>query len=219
MANKLLVCGFYTESYRDDFERLEISLNRFGMEYSFTQVDPQACWEATTGLKPSVLLQCLLKNPDRDVLYVDADAFIRREIANFDEFTGDIGIHFNEDGGKRASHTIRTGTIFLRNTEATRAFLSLWIAKQAQSDRYCDQDSFQLAYDEPHVATFFNLPVEYVKIYDKDNVKSYIEHFQASRRHEDDKAVSRKRQKKIRNVLLLLVNFTLYVVFYYLGGL
>jgi hypothetical protein len=218
-VNKLLVCGFYTESYRDDIERLEISLKRFSMDYQFTQVEPQSCWEATTGLKPKVLRQCLLDNPERDVLYIDADAFVRREITGFDDFDGDIGIHFNEQGGKRASHSIRTGTIFLRNTPATLEFLDQWIAKQALNEHYCDQDSFQLAYDEPHTATFFNLPVEYVKIFDKDNVKSYIEHFQASRRNEDNKAVSRKRQKKVRNLILLLVNFALYALFYYLGGL
>ncbi len=112
--SKLLVCGFYTESYRDDIERLEISLKRFSMDYQFTPVEPQSCWEATTGLKPKVLRQCLLDNPERDVLYIDADAFVRREITGFDDFDGDIGSHFEEQGGKRASHSIRTWTIFLR---------------------------------------------------------------------------------------------------------
>lgn len=217
--SEFIVCGFYTDSYKNDIERLEISLKSFDMAYQFTRVEPKSCWEATTGLKPSVLKDCLEANPGKDVLYVDADAFIRKEIKNFDEFEGDIGIHFNEQGGKKSSHSIRTGTIFLRNTPDTISFLDKWIARQSESDLYCDQDSFQLAYEEKGSTTFFNLPVSYVKIFDKDNVESYIEHFQASRREEGNKAVSRKRQKKRRNLILLLVNFALYGVFYYLGGL
>lgn len=214
-----IVCGFYTDSYKNDIERLEISLKSFNMDYRFTHVEPGSCWEATTGLKPSVLKQCLLDNPGKDVLYIDADAFVRKEISNFDEYEGDIGIHFNESGGKKSSHTIRTGTIFLRNNNRTQAFLDNWISKQALNERYCDQDSFQLAYAEENEAHFFNLPLPYVKIFDKDNVESYIEHFQASRREEDNKAVSRKRRKKYRNIIFLVVNFILYGLFYYLGSL
>jgi len=217
--NKLIICGFYTDSYKDDIERLEISLMRFDMEYQFTRVEPKSCWEETTGIKPSVLKDCLLNNPGTDVLYLDADAFVRRKISGFDDFDGDIGIHFNEQGGAKSSHAVRTGTIFLRNNKNTLDFLNCWIKKQAEDKHYCDQDSFQLAYSENKNTSFFNLPVSYVKIFDKDNVESYIEHFQASRREEDNKAVSRKQNKKRRNIALILINFALYGVFYYLGGL
>lgn len=219
MTHHFVVCGFYTESYRNDFERLEISLQLFGMEYDYLEVEPLPTWEATTGLKPKILLQLLDKHPGKDLFYLDADAFIRKPLGGFDQYSGDIGLHFNECQGKKASHRIRTGSIYVRNNDKARAFLRTWIATQGDHLHLNDQDSFELAYQQHQDIEFFNLPVSYVKIFDKDGVKPYVEHFQASRRVADQKFKSRRHARKQRYQRLLVLLLLSWGLMFYLGRL
>ena len=207
--SEFVVCAFYTPNYRDDVERLEISLKAFGHEYHLQEFERLPTWEQNTGIKPKFLLECLERFDGKDVLYLDADAFIRRKMDGFDDFEGDIGIHFNEKGG---SHTIRTGTIYLRNNQNTRQFMQDWIEAQTTNLKFNDQDSFEVAYKQKKAVTFFNLPVEYVKIYDRDDVKAYVEHFQASRRSDNVKAFSKQRRKKQKYIGIFLATNIIYLV-------
>ncbi len=205
-----VVCAFYTPNYRDDVERLEISLKAFGHEYHLQEFERLPTWEQNTGIKPKFLLECLERFEGKDVLYLDADAFIRRRMDGFDEFEGDIGIHFNEKGG---SHSIRTGTIYLRNNPRTHQFMRDWIEAQTQNLKYNDQDSFEVAYKKRQQdVQFFNLPVAYVKIYDRDNVKAYVEHFQASRRSDNVKAFSKQRRKKQKYLSIFVLTNVVYLI-------
>lgn len=214
MSN-FIVCAYYTPNYKNDVERLIISLKAFGHEYHTREYERLPTWEQNTGIKPQFLLDSLDQFPEKDILYLDADAFVRRKLDAIEDIEGDIGIHFNEQGGRKASHTIRTGTIFLRNTDATRDFLRAWIEAQKKNIKYMDQDSFEVAYrnyDGP--VKFFNLPVEYVKIFDKDKVDPYVEHFQASRRDDNIKAQDKRRKKLYKYTVLIIINILLYVFFF-----
>ncbi len=212
-----VVCGFYTPSYRNDFERLEISLKLFGIEYDYLEVEPLETWEATTGLKPKILLELLQKHPGKDLFYLDADSFIRRPLEGFDQFKGDIGLHFNECGGKKASHRIRTGSIYLRNNERTHAFLKAWIQEQGDHLELNDQDSFERAYQKHSEIEFFNLPVTYVKIFDKDDVQPFVEHFQASRRVADQKVNGGRSQRRKRRQWLLIMLIATWIAWFLIG--
>ncbi|MCK4588018.1 MAG: hypothetical protein KAU29_11770 [Gammaproteobacteria bacterium] len=214
MSN-FIVCAYYTPNYKNDVERLIISLKAFGYEYIAREYERLPTWEQNTGIKPQFLLDCLGQNPGKDVLYLDADAFVRHELEGLKKFEGDIGIHFNLDGGRKASHTIRTGTIFLRNTDSTKSFLRAWIEAQKKNIKFMDQDSFEIAYKNyKDDIKFFNLPVEYVKIFDKDNIDPYVEHFQASRRDDNVKAQSKRRKKLYKYATLLFINVLLYIFFF-----
>lgn len=209
VMSNFVVCAFYTPNYRDEVERLEISLKAFDQEYHLQEYDRLPTWEQNTGIKPKFLLECLHRFEGKDILYLDADAFIRRSMDNsFDQFEGDIGLHFNEKGG---SHAIRTGTIYLRNTPATREFMLDWIDAQTLNLKYNDQDSFEVAYKNKKAVTFFNLPVEYVKIFDRDDVKAYVEHFQASRRSDNVKAFSKQRRKKLKYLGIFIATNIFYL--------
>jgi len=206
--SEFVVCAFYTPNYRDDIERLEISLKAFGHDYHFQEFERLPTWEQNTGIKPKFLLECLERFDGKDVLYLDADAFVRRRIETFEEFEGDIGLHFNAKGG---SHIIRTGTIYLRNNRNSHQFMKDWIQAQASNLKFSDQDSFELAYKQKQGTSFFNLPVEYVKIFDRDDVKPYVEHFQASRRSDNVKAFSKQRRKKQKYIGIFLVTNIVYL--------
>ncbi len=208
--SQFVVCAFYTPNYEEDVRRLEISLKAFGHEYYLKPCERLPTWEQNTGIKPGFLLECLQRFPDKDVLYIDADAFVRRELEGFEQFDGDIGIHFNENGG---SHQIRTGTIYLRNNERTLSFLQDWTAAQQADVKFNDQDSFEVVLAKKPEVSFFQLPVAFVKIYDRagDDVAPYIEHFQSSRLTENIKIRDGKARKRKKYRRLLIITNLVYL--------
>jgi hypothetical protein len=206
--NPFVVCAFYTPNYRDDVKRLEISLKAAGHEYFIQPYERLPTWEQNTGIKPRFLLDCLRRFESKDILYLDADAFVRKPLEGFDRFEGDIGLHFNQNGG---SHSIRTGTVYLRNSPQTLIFMQQWIDAQASNETFNDQDSFEVAYKASQGVSFFHLPVEYVKIYDRDDVEAYVEHFQASRRDEGSKVNNRQTRKRKKYLAIILATHVFYL--------
>ncbi|MAG30646.1 MAG: hypothetical protein CL908_07125 [Deltaproteobacteria bacterium] len=203
-----VVCAFFTESYRDEIDRLEVSLRAFDIPYRFRRYSPLESWEATTGIKPGFILDCLDEHPGKDVLYVDADAFIRRPLGDFGQFEGDLGLHFNLNLVQPGR--LRTGTIYARPTSATRDFLSEWSAIQSRRPELNDTEGFKEACALPAArdVRFFCLPIEYVKVFDRDRISAYIEHFQASRHlplqdYKVRKSERLKRRRWIRSALAM----------------
>lgn len=72
-----IVCCFYTESYLTHALALKKSLDYFDLNYYFKQVEDAGYWEANTRIKPHFILECLQKFPDRNILYLDADALVK----------------------------------------------------------------------------------------------------------------------------------------------
>ena len=195
-----VVCAFYTRAYEEAVRRLEVSLRAFDLPFETRRVEPRASWAATTGIKPGFLHDCLAKHAERDVLYVDADAFVRRPLGDFSRFDGELGLYFNLDLERPGR--LRTGTIYARNVEPVRAFLGAWSRIQAERPDLQDTQGFKLACREPEARAvrFFSLPVEYVAIFDRDRVEARIEHLQESRHRPDGPKAKRRAQQRRRRL-------------------
>jgi len=178
-----IACAFYTANYLPQILSLKCSLEALGINHYFKRYERAATWEATTRLKPVFVAHCLERFPNKDVLYLDADAVVRKPLDFFGSLQTDICILFDPTklGGKSCLR-IAAGTLFIRNTEGGRRFSRLW----KDAERFCkpltlDEDMIYMAFEDMSGITMTVLPPAYSKIFDKPGVEPIIEHFQASR--------------------------------------
>lgn len=199
------VCCFYTKSYSDHALSLKQSLDNFGLNYVFKQVEDAGYWEANTRIKPHFILECLQEFPDKNVLYLDADAMVKKPLDHFNTVTADVEF-YKTKGMAGMSHNYLASTLFFRNTPATIALVKQWISEQVDGKRtQVDQDSLDVAM-EKMAGNIEVAPLSpgYIKIFDKDyDGDIYIEQYQASR------GQTKLRRQNIRNrnriIILLLI--------------
>lgn len=194
-----IVCAFYTDGYAREIESLKASLLEHGIPHELRRFESRGVWEANTRIKPEFLLDCLLKFPDKDVVYIDADAVVRAPLSLFENFDADLGV-FVAPPGNSFSHPYLTGTLYLRNSPEVRAFVESWIQAQSNMVLGVDQDSFTTAMKQHPELRVHPLPAAYVKIYDRGDETPVIEHFQSSRQ----RVKLQRVLKKTRNVLIAL---------------
>ena len=178
-----VVCCFYTDSYKSHALSLKQSLDNFGLNYYFKQVSDAGYWEANTRIKPHFILECLQKFPENDVLYLDADALVKKPLDYFNTITADVAF-YKTKGMPGMSHDYLASTMFFKNTANTITLVKQWIAEQVDSKRtQVDQDSLDTAMDKlGNTLTVEPLNPGYIKIFDKDyDGDVYIEQYQASR--------------------------------------
>lgn len=201
---KFLVCCFFTPSYQEHAQKLKQSLEQLGIDYNLQPVPEQGHWEANTRVKPYFLSHCLQIFPDRDILYLDADAVVKHPLNHFNKVIADVAV-YNTKRAEGMSHDYLTGTIFLKNTKATKDFVAEWCAVQSNCHpTMVDQDSFDIAMKKhrPYIQVE-DLELGYVKIFDKDfDGKIYIEQYQASR---EQTKLKRKRIRWRNRALIIAV--------------
>jgi Nucleotide-diphospho-sugar transferase len=178
-----IVCAFYTPNYLEQVLSLKASLDALGLNYFLKRYERAATWEATTRIKPVFVDHCLSRFPKYDVLYLDADAVVRREPTFFDTVSTDVCLLLNAVKPAK-THFIRiaAGTLLVRNTEGGRRFARAWKAEEANASMLSlDEDLIYMALPKLEGVTFTALPQVYTKIFDKPGADPVIEHFQASR--------------------------------------
>lgn len=203
-----IVCCFYTESYLTHALALKKSLDYFDLNYYFKQVEDAGYWEANTRIKPHFILECLQKFPDRNILYLDADALVKKPLDYFNHITADVAF-YKTKGMAGMSHDYLASTMFFRNTVNTIQLLEQWIAEQIDGRRtQVDQDSLDAAmYKIGDTLSVEPLNPGYIKIFDKNyNGEVYIEQYQASR------SQTKLKRQKIRQRNQLLIFSSLIII-------
>lgn len=178
-----LVCCFYTKSYLDHASALKQTLDDFNISYYFKEVEDAGYWEANTRIKPHFILECLQEFPNKSILYLDADARVKKPLDYFNHITADVAF-YNTKGMPEMSHDYLASTLFFNNTEATKQLVEQWIREQEHGKRtQVDQDSLDAAMQKlESTLTVAPLSAGYIKIFDKDYQGDiYIEQYQASR--------------------------------------
>lgn len=178
-----IVCGFYTPNYLAQITSMKRSLEKMGINHFVKRYERLDTWEATTRLKPVFIDYCLKKFPDHDILYLDADAVVRKPLSFFDTVTTDVCMAFHPIVQNRKHYLrISAGTVFCRNTEGGRRFAELWKAQESKAKPFTvDEDMIYMAFSDMKGISITIVPPEYYKIYDRSGVDPVIEHFQASR--------------------------------------
>jgi hypothetical protein len=196
-GQRYVVCAFYTPNYLEPLLALKASLDALGINYFLKRYDRAATWEATTRLKPVFVDHCMGRFPDHDVLYLDADAVVRKIPTFFDTVTSDVCLLFNAvKPGKIHYLRIAAGTLLVRNTEGGRRFAAQWKAEEANASMLSlDEDLIYMAMPKLQGVSFTALPQAYTKIFDRPGADPYIEHFQASRGQFKWRRVIRKARR------------------------
>lgn len=195
-----IVCAYFTDDYAKEAETLKASLDAFGLPHHLRHFSSRGYWEANTRIKPEFLLDCLVRFPNHDLVYLDADAVVRAPLTLFEDFDADLGV-FVAPEGAQYSHRYLTGTLYLRNNALIRAFVQAWIQGQSGMVLGVDQDSFSAAMAQHTALKVIPLPAAYVKIYDRGDEIPVIEHFQASRQ----RIKLQRALKKARNIVAGLI--------------
>jgi hypothetical protein len=134
----------------------------------------------------------MLEEDESDVLYLDIDARIRRRPVLFDDFSGDLGVHY-KDGRELLS-----GTLYFRNTILVRKLVEEWVTHQVRHPTMWDQKTLQAILLKWKKAKrriqVVDLPPAYTQIFDTmaHNGEPVIEHLQASRKYKGSVVVGRK---------------------------
>lgn len=199
-TDSFVICCFFTDTYFDHAMSLKSSLDDFGLNYYFKRVADAGYWEANTRIKPHFVLECLERFPQKDVLYLDADAMVKKPLDYFNHIDADVAF-YKTKGLPGMSHDYLASTMFFKNTPATRQLVEQWIAEQVDGKRtQVDQDSLDEAMNKLE-STLRIEPLNpgYIKIFDKNyEGEVYIEQYQASRGQTKLKRqLIRKRNKAI----------------------
>ncbi|MBU5615884.1 hypothetical protein KPY62_01950 [Psychrobacter sp. TAE2020] len=207
-TDSFVVCCFYTDSYLNHALALKQSLDDFGLNYYFKQVDDAGYWEANTRIKPHFILQCLQQFPNKNILYLDADALVKKPLDYFNHITTDVAF-YKTKGMPGMSHDYLASTMYFSNTLNTIRLVEQWIEEQVDGKRtQVDQDSLDTAMEKlADTLSVEPLNPGYIKIFDKDyDGEIYIEQFQASRGQTKLKRQNiRIRNRIIGGVALLVI--------------
>ena len=178
-----IACGFYTPNYLPQILSLKASLEAQKINHFLKRYDPRGGWEANTRMKPVFVAYCLEKFSGTDIVYLDADAVVRKPLTAFETMTSDVTMLFHptfEYG--RWYLSISAGTLAIRNTPGGRRFANLWASGESKAKKTTvDEDMVYMAFDDMAGVSITVLPKDYYKIFDAPGTDPTIEHFQASR--------------------------------------
>lgn len=200
-----VVISYYTEDtpYELESKRLIASIVKFGLEYDVVGIPTMGGWKANTYYKAQFIRNMMDKHPNRNLLWVDADAAFIQYPALFDHLEEDIGIfiadwakigkgrykrrlHFPDE--KVVTETeVLSGTIYIANNSRSKAFVDAWVDlnKKNYARRPMEQANLQeLVFSWKKPLKIKHLPPSYCQIWDTMAYlgEPVIEHYQAARR-------------------------------------
>lgn len=180
MGNNFIVIAYYTRKtgYEEEAKKLVASLEKFNLPYDIEAIDNLGNWQRNTHYKATFLRKMLDKRKE-DLVYLDADAIVRKYPALFDDMDADLAVHIRENIEPLS------GTLYLTNNEAIRPFIDDLIVENKRNPEMHDEMIFGKVLDKwKERLNIFYLPATYAQIFDlmSNAGEPVIEHFQLSRR-------------------------------------
>jgi len=217
-GQRYVVCAFYTPNYLEKVLNLKASLDALGLNYHLRCVPRKGSWEANTRLKPVFVAESLARFPEHDVLYLDADAVVKKHPVFFDTVETDVAMLFTPVvRDHKHLLSIAAGTLYIRNTPGGRRFAENWRDQEKRAHALSlDEDLIYMAFPSFEGITFTALPRTYSKIFDSDGPDPVIEHFQASRGQFKLSRLLRKGRRAIMAAAALTGLAVLAVIWKYL---
>ena len=180
---------FYTNEYENDAMRLVNSLRPYGLTAMAVKKEDQGSWQKNTHLKPVFIKEQMLAHPGSPVVWVDADALIRKRPKLLDKFWErcDIAAVRWSHPGKHTPEVL-SGTIGFASSEPSFSVVDRWIELcQEQPNKWDQRLLWQAIQDVGGSVMVEWLPPEYCFIYDTfrktfPGLEPVIEHFQKSRK-------------------------------------
>lgn len=184
---KPLYVSFYTQGtgYEREAQGLRESLDNFGLEHHIEPAPDLGGWQANTQYKAVFILAKMRSFPQRTVVWIDADARVRRYPELIDRIAENLSIDV-------AAHLYRgalnSAVVVFNPTPSAMSVLNLWKDENERNPQTFDQQTLHNVIKSlaPGIG-FYELPPGYCYIFDlsrraypRETV--YIEQLQASRR-------------------------------------
>ena len=177
------IISFYTEDpiYSECIKNMHQSLIDVGndIDVYIAAIKPSD-WSSATNYKPLFIQRCLreFKEP---VLWVDADAIVRKPLDYFKTLDCDMACHF------RRGKELLTGTIYFQPTKNTFDLIDEWLLMIKNNPTKWEQRNLQIALCGKPSVRIEKLHAGYCFIFDimrktKEYTGDiYVEHYQKSR--------------------------------------
>ena len=169
-----IIVNFYTgdNGYEKVVVHLIDSLKKFNMPYYIVEIDSKGDkWEKICQQKPYVLLKVMEEYPNKNIVWLDADAVVEKMPTEFLKIKKDIGICYK-------GTELCSGTIFLKNNNVCRNIIDDWIKENNKSTKVWDQVTLDKVINKKYKENMHKLPGSYIGIFNKNEV---ISHWQFSR--------------------------------------
>jgi hypothetical protein len=189
-----IYAAFYTRDspYENEIKKLIKSLEQFNLEYVIKDYPCRKDWRLNIHYKSECILSTMNEYPEKNVIYVDADATIMSLPKLFFTVKEDWMAHIRNNRRNARlflNGEMLSGTLYFANNNHTKKFVELWHKKSnSKSDGVItEQHLLQMMYnDKIHLKmglTFRQLPGQYCQIFDymKTCGDPIIEHHQLSR--------------------------------------
>lgn len=205
--------NFYTgdNGYGEYCDKLIKSLKKFNLPYYVVEINSNGDkWTKICQQKPYILLKVLNEYPNKNVVWVDADAIIEKKPDLFISINKTFAVHY-VGGNEFAS-----GTLFFKNNKISRNIINDWINENNKNSNVFDQVTLGKVINKKYKEHEYKLPKEYCSIFDRrdyQNIDRVISHWQASRKHNPKNPLYKNRVenfedfKKSENIYRTEIHF------------
>tara|TARA_Y100000389_G_C17323908_1_gene444494 strand:+ start:160 stop:801 length:642 start_codon:yes stop_codon:yes gene_type:complete len=188
-----LFISFYTVNtgYEKEMQNLLDSLKELDLPYHIEGVIPGDSWVKNCAKKPVFIQKVMGLYKDNPVVWVDADSVLKNNPELFNKNNGNYHINnvsFAHGALGGITGEILSGTLYIKNDDISNEIISKWVQMQKNKQNEWDQRvlSNLVSANKPYQKYCHILPMEYIKIFDKDACENgkppVIVHYQASRR-------------------------------------
>ena len=174
--------SFYTidNGYKEEADRLIGSLEKFKLPYYCEGVlTGGKSWDELTKRKPKLILKVLDMLPEKDVVWIDADAVVLNEPAHLFNLQADFACCYKNNTKLHAA------VLFFKNNNVARSICEDWIRENRKAQKYRTGDQkhleniiYRTSGYQPHI-----LPDSYIKTCsgeEQNHMDAVIGHFYAS---------------------------------------
>ena len=181
-----IFASYYTKNtgYEKQVEELKTTLRRFNLESDIKGIKDLGDWYKNTYIKSQFVVETMKRHPDRSIVFVDADAKIRRTPVLFNDYDCDFAFHLYN------KKELLAGTLYFKNSKGGRYMANQWLKiDKERLTTLMPQKNLQAVFDKcKDKIKWDTFPIEYCMIFDcraRGRVRPVIEHFQLSRKYKD----------------------------------
>lgn len=141
-SSRMKIIAFYTPNYLPIVEELEKSIQRFGYDYEIVEVEDRGTWEENCGQKPEIIYDAL-KRHEENLLYLDADAVIVRELPLEELESDEMMVYVMRWTSPQTGwiNELISGCIYLPYNETTLDVVKKWVRHQQANPMIWDQQT------------------------------------------------------------------------------
>lgn len=177
-----VVVSYYTPAYHADAMEMQRTAREFGLFTDVRPVPDLGDWCHNCAMKPAFIRDRMLDYECRPIVWLDADARVRRRPLLFYDQPCDFAAHW------RHGSELLSGTLYFGTTPRAWKLAALWCEEQRKTPGVWDQKVLQNVIESGAVEglNVRKLPATYTAVFDDVKMGTedewVISHHQASRR-------------------------------------